>query len=146
MVVEDAHASFEALSTERTAASFTEQVGLQPTTAREIGEPRGECGRGKPSEVAVWSFTCDGTGIEPLDDALLSLLNEFDGREGLLDELRNSFEMRVRCYASSDSEQGGFWLSAEVMRSLGRLGVDFHCTVYLSSDDVENPDIYSSPC
>lgn len=135
----DAHASFEALSTVRTAASFTEQMGLQPTAAREIGEPRGKYGRGRPSEHAVWSLQRDGSGIEPLDDALLSLLKEFDGRGDLLDVLRASFELRVRCYGSSDSEQGGFWLSGEVMRRLGRLGVEFHCTVYLGADDPDEP-------
>ena len=119
--------------------SITEHLGLTPTTAREVGEPRGRYGRGRPSDNAIWSLDRDGEGIEPLDGALAALLREFDGREELLDGLRDSCLLRVRCYGSSDSEQGGFWLSPEVMQGLGRLGVEFHCTVYLDPPDAEEP-------
>src|SRR6478609_1130566 len=88
MAVLDAQASFEALSTERTAAWFTERLGLQPTVAREAGEPKGTLGRGRPYEGAIWSLKRDGAGSEPLDDALLRLLTEFDGREEQSDALR----------------------------------------------------------
>ena len=68
---------------------------------------------------------------------MLSLLKEFDGREGLLDVGRDSFELRVRCYGSSDGEQGGFSLSAEVMRRLGRLGVEFLLHRVFASNDAD---------
>lgn len=134
MAVVDAYASL-ALSTVRTAASFTEQVAFNRRRPGKSESPGASTGADGLPKTAIWSLQRDGSGIEPLDDALLSLLKEFDGREDLLDVLRGSFELRVRCYGSSNSEQGGFWLSGEVMRRLGRLGVEFPLHGDLGADD-----------
>lgn len=132
MSVTEGRVWFEALSTERTAASFTEHTGLQPTDAREIGDPVGNGISGRRMKFALWSLEreCPDSS-NPLDDALMSLLRSFDGLEHRLDDLRDVFELRIRCYGSTNSTQGGFWLGSEVMSRLGRLGVEFHCTVYL---------------
>lgn len=80
----------------------------------------------------MWSLTRDyANGPNPLNDALLSLLLEFDGLDEQVNALHEEFEIRVRCWGSSDSEQSGFWLSSEVTRRLGQLGMEFYCTVYL---------------
>ena len=136
MSVVDGRVSFEALGTVETAAYVTERLGLAPTKAAEIGDLVGRGPTGRRYEVSLWSLDqyFDREGLEPLDRALSCLLAAFDGKEAVLDELSRSFEMRVRCYGSSDSTQGGFWLSADVMDRLGRLGrfgVSFYCTVYL---------------
>lgn len=142
LAVVDGRVSFEALGTALTAAHFTERVGVTPTKAAEIGDIVGRGIGGRRYEVALWSLNraFDGDGLEPLDQALSCLLAAFDGKEAVLDELSRSFELRIRCYGSSDSTQGGFWLSADVMDRLGRLGrlgVSFYCTVHL---DAGTPD------
>lgn len=132
MSVTEGSVWFEALSTERTAAFFTERTGLQPIDAREIGDPVGNGRSGRRMKFALWSLEREcPDSLSPLDDALASLLQMFDGLEPRLDDLRDAFELRVRCYGSSNSSQGGFWLGSDVLRRLGRPGVDFHCTVYL---------------
>jgi len=62
----------------------------------------------------------------------LGMRSEFDGREDVLDGLREDHDLRVQCHGSSASSQGGFWPAPEVLQRLGRLGVDFTCTVYLA--------------
>lgn len=82
----------------------------------------------------MWALIRDyADGPNPLNDALLSLLTEFDGLDEQVNAMHEEFEIRVRCWGSSDSEQGGFWLSPAVTRRLGRLRVEFYCTVYLQS-------------
>lgn len=63
------------------------------------------------------------------------MLTQFDGLDDVLDDLRSDFELRIQCYGSSNSPQGGFWLGVPALQRLGRLGVDFICTVYLDGPE-----------
>lgn len=137
MAVAGGNVSFHAYSSTRTAAYFAERVGVRPTRVAEIGDPMGRGTSGRRHQDAIWTLEleCPERAIEPLDDALMTLLSHFDGLEDVLDELRSEFDLRVRCYGSSDSTQGGFWLGVPVLQRLGRLGVDFVCTVYLDEPE-----------
>lgn len=128
---------FHAYSSTKTAAYFSERIGVHPTDAVEIGDLVGKGRSGRRHKEAIWSLEreCSADAREPLDDALLPLLSQFDGREVILDELRSDFDLRVQCYGSSNSTQGGFWLGVPVLQRLGRLGVDLICTVYLDGPD-----------
>lgn len=128
---------FHAYSSTKTASYFSERIGIRPTQLVEIGDPIGNGRSGRRHQEAIWTLEreCSDNAREPLDEALLPLLSQFDGREDVLDELRSDFELRVQCYGSSNSVQGGFWLGVPVLQRLGRLGVDFICTVYLDGPD-----------
>lgn len=130
---------FHATSTTMTAAQFSERIGIEPTHAAEIGDLVGNSRFGRRYEFAIWTLErdLDDGALEPLDDALLSLLSTFDGREAVLDELRTAFDFRVQCWGSSDSPQGGFWLSPQVLQRLGQLGADLICTVYLDEAPID---------
>ncbi len=121
--VSDGTVSFNATSTTMTAAQFSERIRLEATEAAEIGDLVGNGRSGRRYEFAIWTLEQDSTdgAREPLDEALLALLSKFDGREAALDELRGAFELRVQCSGSSDSSQGGFWLSPQVLQRLGQL-------------------------
>ncbi len=130
--------SFHATSRTMTATQFSECIGIEPTYIAEIGDLVGNGRFGRRHEFAVWTLErdCNKEAREPLDEALGSLLSMFDGRDTVLEELCAAFELRVQCWGSSDSSQGGFWLSTQVLQQLGRLGADFICTVYLAEDEV----------
>jgi len=134
MAMTEGTVSFHAVSTTRTAAWFGEQLGMRSTRSAEIGELVGNGRYGRRHEFAIWTLErdFDNDSAEPLNDALLALLSEFDGREDVLDGLREDHDLRVQCHGSSASSQGGFWPAPEVLQRLGRLGVDFTCTVYLA--------------
>lgn len=129
--------SFHAYSSTKTAAFFAERVGVRPTRLAEIGDLVGNGSSGRRHRDAIWTLEldCPEDAIEPLDDALLRMLSQFDGWADVIDELRSDFDLRVRCSGSSDSMQGGFWLGVPVLQRLGRLGVDFVCTVYLDEPE-----------
>lgn len=129
--------SLSAVSTTRTAASFAERIGLPGTTCAEIGDLRGNGRSGFRHQTALWALDldCPDGAVEPLNEALRQLLAQFDGREDILHELRPHWDLRVQCWGSSNSVQGGFWLDRPVLQGLARLGVDFICTVYLDDPD-----------
>lgn len=132
--------SFNATSTTMTAAQFAARTGIEPSHMAEIGDLVGNGRSGRRYEFAIWTLErdCADDAREPLDEALSLLLSTFDGRETVLDEFRAAFDLRVQCSGSSDSSQGGFWLSPQVLQRLGRLGVDFICTVYLDENSIVN--------
>jgi hypothetical protein len=74
---------------------------------------------------------------QSLDTGLLQLLAVFNGHQADLQALSAHYDMYVRCYASSDSTQGGFVLGATVMRLMGQLGLDLLCTIHLEDDTTE---------
>lgn len=136
MAVGEGQVSFVAISTVATAAAFTEAVGVQPTFTTEVGGPRGNGRSGRRSEVALWTLDreFDG-GVNPVDEALVALLSAFDGAEERLDAVRDSYELRVSWWGTSNSEQGGFWFSLPVVQRTARLGAEVHGTVYFDAAD-----------
>jgi hypothetical protein len=122
-----------------TAASIGALIGSDPTTSWEVGELVGNGRSGRRHENAGWVLDVfDDTSPEPLDGAVRSLVDALEGRKGGLDAIRANCTLRVRCYGSSDSGQGGFWLSPETVQRLGSLGVEFFCTIYLEQADPED--------
>ena len=73
MAVVDAVVSFSAVGTTKTAASFSERIGLRPTRLAEIGDLRGNGRFGRRHETALWWLDqeCRVGAREPPDDALL---------------------------------------------------------------------------
>lgn len=135
MSVTDGSVSFNAQSSSHSAASFSERLGLNPTFSREIGDPVGNKSSDRRMTKSQWTLQIDYDAADGkrLDDALLELLARFDDHLDELDGLRPHFDCWVQFHGSSDSGQGGFWLSPATLGKLGRLGVELLGTVYLTS-------------
>lgn len=131
--VTDGSVSFTAQSSTRTASSFTDRIGLEPTWAREMGDPVGNGSSGRRMTKSEWTLWVDyntGGGVD-LDAALLGLLSRFDDHLDEFDRLRRDFRCWVQFHGSSNSEQGGFVLGTATLQKVARLGVELLGTVYL---------------
>jgi hypothetical protein len=125
---------FVARSTTRPARTFTEIVGVQPAEVNEVGDLASRSS-GRRYDEALWTLESEpAEGGEALNEVCRELLSRFDGRHELVRSLRNEFTMQLRCWGTSDSGQGGFWLSAEVVQGIAALGCEFYCTVYFDDD------------
>jgi hypothetical protein len=87
---------------------------------------------GRRPEYATWTLAVDTTeDLEPFDAALTRLLGILQPVKEQLGRIRPFCDFRLVCFGSSDSTQGGFWLSPECLAGLGWLGADVLFTVYL---------------
>lgn len=126
------------------AAEVTEALGMQPTSSFEIGElhtnPR-YAARGTVRTHCTWDFEEDESSASETDfhglRSLDQLAERFESKATVLAFLSKRYEIRVWMRASSDSTQGGFYVSAETMQRLGLLSASFSPSVYLSDDEVE---------
>ena len=136
MAITGGTASFVANSKTASAADFGRRMGVQASRTWELGDPTRQPNRER--DHAAWVLD-RGLGVEDqsLDTGLLQLLAVFDGHEADLLALSAHYDMYVQCHASSDSAQGGFVLGATVMRLMGQLGLDLHCTIFLEDDTTE---------
>jgi hypothetical protein len=134
MALVDGLVSFTALSEERSAAWFAEQLGITPSGTWEAGDLAGPSGRRHPHSGWSLDFRSDND-TEPFDAVLLRLIQVLSPHKDQLLRLHDSFHYRIVCSGSSDSTQGGFWLSPECLAGLGWLGAELLITVSL--DDGE---------
>ena len=129
-------ASFVMRSDVALPASVTAALGVVPTSSWEPGDLVGNGYSGRRHTDAGWMLETEFEDTaEPWDAALLALTEPLRDRVEIIDELRASWSATVWCSGDSDSSQGGFWLSPEVMRRLGLLGVAFAGTICLPKPD-----------
>jgi hypothetical protein len=130
MALVDALVSFTILSDQRTAAWITEQLGIAPTDTLEAGESRRAGGH--RYEHAGWTLDIERQDdSEPFDAALKRLIDILQPHKQQLAAIRPLCHFRLVCSGSSDSTQGGFWLSPECLAGVGWLGAEILFTVYL---------------
>lgn len=142
MIVEN-HASFTVSSTTRTAAEVTRILGLDPTTAHEIGDarlqPSGAPVQHPPFEWdrSVWNLSADhdGTGDDQSGtSSLASVVTPLTERVAQLDQLRADCQFRLSWWGDSDSSQGGLVLPEELLPKLASLRCSVFMTSYFSED------------
>ena len=76
--------------------------------------------------------------LSPLEAHLSRLLQLLEPRSAALAALRQKFATEVFCHFASQSDLGGFHLSADTLFRLGRLGLDFDVDEYFCCDAPPN--------
>ena len=149
-MVVDGTASLVIQSTSRSVAEITALLQITPTRAGDRGDPirvhQSGVGAGRRNETTVWTLECEPPNPESGDDdgvaSLSALVAALVGKEAILAELRGvGCTTTVWWYGCSDSEQGGFVLSTELLRELAGLGCDLFGSVYLEvpAEDSDGP-------
>src|SRR5258705_1351481 len=114
----------------------TEELGLQPSIVRQLGEAIGP----KPAKVAVWGYNGSEGDSPPvwqsLEEGLTFVLSKLGHVKPQLERYRNTFEMSWWCGHFQSTFDGGPTLSPSLLRKLGEFGVPLFIDNYLS---VESP-------
>jgi hypothetical protein len=144
-VIRENRASFTIRSERRSVAEITAALELEPSEAADIGEPivaRAGSRRPRPNRHPQTTFWCldapddegdtddrTGTGV------LRALVDTLLPRKTALAGLRADCTTTIWWSGDSDSTQGGFVLTWELMRDLGVLGCDVYGTAFLTAGE-----------
>ena len=92
------------------------------------------------SGFGTWSYSTRDLldRLAPLEEHVLHLVQLLEPRSASLIPLREKFATEIFCYFASQSDLGGFHLSADTLARLGRLQLDFDVDEYFCCDDTSN--------
>lgn len=138
-------ASFSVYGGHRTVAEITALIGLSPTRWGDAGEltPAGRAGRMyKPQYLTYpstyWSLwaKADDNGSDGYSgfDAVEALVERLLPRADAIAELRRDAQLVMRWSGASDSTQGGFVMTAELLAGLATLGCELRGTAYIDEE------------
>ena len=135
-----------------TAAEATRVLGIEPTSSFEIGDlhtnPR-YAALGKVRTHSKWDFEEEETSATETDlhgmRSLDQLAERFESKAAILADLSKRYEIRIWMRGSSDSSQGGFYISTETMRRLGLLSASFSPSIWLSEEADERAAAADTP-
>jgi hypothetical protein len=130
VAVVEGNALFAVFSGTRTAAWLADQIGTIPDQAWDVGDLVGNGSSGRRHvDAGLGLYFDESTAENPIDAVLRAMLDRVEPLEGL-NTIRAEVDVRVQCWGTCDSTQGGVWISADVMHRLGKLGAEFLCTIY----------------
>jgi heme-degrading monooxygenase HmoA len=136
-VITYSKASLSVISETHAAADVTAVLGLEPTTTAEIGDRKSLSGL--PRKYSLWVL--DAPSERGDSDPLESLADLLRGKAPALETLRENYTTEIVYGGFSDSSQGSFVFSANLMAELGALGCDFLGTAYLDEPDYDTPSV-----
>ena len=114
--------------------------GLQPDAiSKALGLTPSKCDVAE-SAFGTWSYSTRDVldNLRPLEDHVLHILQLLEPRSAAIIALREKFATQVFCYFGSQSDLGGFHLSADTLARLGRLQLDFDVDEYFCCDAARN--------
>lgn len=134
-------ASFSVYGGHRTVAEITGLIGLSPTEWGDAGEPTaaGRAGRKYKPEYLTYPATYWSLTAEADDDsggysgfaAVEALVERLLPRAEAIAELRHDAQIVMWWSGTSDSTQGGFVMTAELLAGLATLGCELRGTAYI---------------
>ena len=110
-VIIDSQASLLITSETHTSAEVTRVLGIEPSRSWEVGDPRGKARDGRPQRYHTrsgWQISAS-EGERGSVNGFMGLAAALEGKEHLLAELRQNYEMSIWWDGLSDSEQPGFY-------------------------------------
>lgn len=100
---------------------ITNTLSLQPTHVHRKGEKRSACA--EPYEHDMWMLTASLPREEPLEKHLLWLKEQLSPHREYLRNLARSYTVDIFCGYRTDSDQGGFDVSADALSLFTDLGI-----------------------
>jgi Domain of unknown function (DUF4279) len=116
-------------------ARITEELGMKPTLARQVGDRRDAK---STWEKALWALDAANDGKyewETLEAGLSRLLTIFSPYKETLLKYKKDHEVYFYCGQFSAGRGGGPHFSEEILKHLGDFGIPIHLQVYFSDDE-----------
>lgn len=102
-------------------SEITDTLNLNPTHVHRKGDVRSALAA--PYEADMWSLDAPLPREEPLEKHLLWLKEKLTPHKDYIRKLSQSYTVDVFCGYRTDSDQGGFDLSPEVLSLFSDLGI-----------------------
>jgi hypothetical protein len=117
-------------------AAITEDLKLEPSSVREVGERRSE---GKVWDKALWGYNGFPSETQKswasLEDGLDFLLDRLEPLRSQLDNYKEKYDLVWWCGHFQSSFDGGPALSSKLMKRLADFGVDLYIDTYFVESD-----------
>jgi Domain of unknown function (DUF4279) len=134
---------FRISGAELVPADVTQELGLEPSIVREVGERRSE---GQGWAQALWGynglFLHRNDGSNPpgswasLEEGLTFLLDKLEPLRARIDKYREKYEVVFWCGHFQSTFDGGPTFSAKLMRRLGEFGVELYLDNCFAESDL----------
>ncbi|GHH60822.1 DUF4279 domain-containing protein [Lentzea cavernae] len=124
-------ASLRVFSETLTLADLVASLG-EPTRSYDVGDPVSPRRPDGPRRaVSHWALRSRAQPTSPLDEHLSELVVFVEAHSREIEALRDKAEIDVFCGVfAGDDAQGGFTLTADLMRRLAALGLDVGFDLY----------------
>ena len=123
-------ASFVVSSTHLTPGAVQERLGIAPTRSHHVGDPLSPRNPTTVRKNHHYSLHSGEPNTAPMDVHLSALLEVLEPKAAALEELSRDGDLYFWCGFSSGNGQGGFALSPDLLRRLGRLGIELVLDLY----------------
>ena len=102
-------------------SAVSEALGLAPSKA-DVAD----------SGFGIWNYSTRDLldNLRPLEEHVLHIVQLLEPRSAAVIALHEKFATEIFCHFASQSDLGGFHLSAETLSRLGRLQLDFDVDEY----------------
>lgn len=115
----------------RSVAEISALLGAEPTDSADRGTPYSKRSPDSPlRDASVWLM---GSQVSPdvsPEEHFRSLLKFLHSKREALDVLRSDCEMDICCGFASETGQGGFVLTHDVLTAIGQFGLDIDIELY----------------
>ncbi len=126
-------------------ASVTQELALEPSIVRKVGERRSE---GQGWAQALWGYnglfshSDDGSNAAhpwaSLEEGLTFLLDKLEPLRSQIEKYKENYDVVFWCGHFQSSFDGGPTLSANLLRRLGEFGVDLYIDNYNVESELTN--------
>lgn len=127
--MKDTTVSLRIASETMSPAQITELVGLKASNSYAIGDIAGPLKTERTENL--WLLDFEGSSDASLLDQIEKLIGLLDESGFQVEELVKNATIEICCSYSSDSGQGGFVLSHQVVKRLSDIGADVSFSLYL---------------
>ena len=118
------------------AEEITKILGLQPSESDEKGKPLSKGNNGKLKSMPCWVLESDLENADSLEEHIEHLISIIESKESEFIFLSKDCRIEIYCgiFVQGEVQQGTFFLSPQMLKSLVKIPLDITVTLYPPSE------------